>query len=795
MRVAGALMAVLLIAPTAAAQTDGGGADLAVAVAMPSQVAAGDAFSLTLSATNQGNEAVTDPVLSLYLPAEVSAEIVPDGCSTDVGGFAEPVGAPPPKEEPVSPDSPDGGGSAPDMGGAPGYYGGSLICQPPSLGPNETSAFEIGMRRSSARAIYLSAYAWSSAPEVDYEDNYTESFLEADTSRPADIGVALSGPSSPEVGGSFTYALTVTNAGPSTGEGITVVNPLPYGAEVTAATPARDVDVCTTMDYAIVCELAALDAGASTAISLQATRTSAWDVYDYAWVTSYNHDENYENDYAWHQIAPDPSVVSDLSLKLDVPATTPLAGEIFETTLTVRNDGPSGAGDVWANLWLPPELRFVSAAPSETCTAQPAYPYGVPEPAPSAGSPEGDAYYPSPGGLWCSFGALSNGATSSVTLLLERTGAREAWISGWVSTSNADPNYDNNYFDRRLDPDKSHPADVTLSMSGPDNPPVGENFTVTAEVANLGPDVAANVMLVDQLPWGAEFVSASDDSCTYETYFYPPTDGVEQPVWEGLPQLECALGDLDAGASRKIDITMHRTSEYELWNSGWVTTSSYDENWENDYAWMSLGGKGYEGDCTAAGEAEGSDGSDGIVVGDCDVSAGAGADSIAVSPSSAEEDSTVRGGSGPDTIQLDVRVGASSPRRVALLGGAGDDTIDVNVAPGTGTVAIVVDGGAGRDTIRLTIPAGLSGVTVLVRGRGAADRIEWIGSSGPYGKGMTVLAGDGRDVVVGGPADDSIRGGDGRDNLYGGVGRDELFGGRGSDVCRGGPERDTTSGC
>ena len=788
------VLAVVLVGPPAAAQTGEGGADLSVRLELPASVAAGDGFALTLSATNEGNEAVVDPVLSLYLPAEVSVESVPDGCTTEVGGFVEPAGAPPPKEGSVSPDSPDGG-SSPGGGGAPGYYGGSLLCEPSSLEPGGSVSYQVEMLRSSARAIYLSAYAWSSAPETDYDDNYAEAFLEADTSRPADIGVALSGPSSPEVGGSFAYLMTVTNAGPSIGEGITVVNPLPYGAEITAVTPARLEDVCTTVDYAIVCELANLDAGATTSISLEATRTSAWDVYESAWVTSYNHDENYENDYAWHQIPPDPSVVSDLALNLDVPATTPLSGEIFETTLTVRNNGPSGAGDVWANLWLPSELRFVSASPSETCTAEVAYPYGAPEGDSVAGTPEGDAYYPSFGGLWCSFGALANGASASVTLLLERTGAREAWISGWVSTSNADPNYDNNYFDRKLDPDKSHPADVALSMSGPDNPPVGENFTVTAEVSNLGPDVASNVLLIDQLPWGAEFVSASDDACTYETYFYPPTDGVEQPVWEGLPQLECALGDLASGASRKVDITMNRTSEYELWNSGWVTTSSYDENWENDYAWMSLGGKGYEGDCTPAGEAEGSDGSDGIVVGDCDVSAGAGADSVAVSPSSAEEDSTVRGGSGPDTITLDVRVGASSPRRLHLLGGSGDDTIDVNVAPGTGAVELIVDGGAGSDTIRLTIPAGLNDVTVLVRGRGAADRIEWIGSPGPYAQGMTVLAGDGRDVVVGGPADDSLRGGVGRDRLYGGIGRDELFGGRGRDICRGGPERDTTSDC
>ena len=779
-----------LSVPAASAQT-ASGPDLAISVAVPGAPLAGETFTAAISVANEGTEAVTDSILSVFLPAELDLDAVPDGCTTDEGGYAEPVGAPPP-EDPVAPD--EGGGSAAATGAdGRGFYGDYLTCSFARIDPAATMSVDLSVTRRSARAVYASVYVWSPAPETDYEDNYRDLVLQEDTSRPADIGIALTGPATPDVGAPYSYELTVNNAGPSTGEGIRVVVPAPYGATIDSAQPQRATDSCTSSEAGFACDIAALAGGESATVMLGATRTSAWDVYLSAMVTSFNHDTGFDNDYAWHQIAPDPSVVSDLVMKLDAPITTPLSGEVFQLRVAMRNDGPSGAGDVWANVWLPPEVRFVSADPSETCSEQVAYPYGPTDDAAAPG-PEGDAYYPSFGGLWCSFGALAPGEEAQTTLTLERTGARETWISGWASTSNHDPNYDNNYFDLRLDPDKSHPADLAVTMSGPDEPAVDTEFTVAVDITNNGPDVASNVMLYDQLPWGADFVSASE-GCTATTYYYPPYDGVEAPVWEGTPQVECALGSMEAGATRKVEITLRRTTEYELWNSASVTTSSWDSNWENDYAWLSLGGTSYEGDCKG-GDAGGTDGSDTIVAGDCVVEAGEGADSISVTPSSSTEGTTVLGGTGPDSIDVDVRVGASAPRPIDVRAGGGDDTITIALASGTGAAHIVVNAGAGNDTVRLTIPPGLSDVTVRVLGRGGADRIEWISAPGPYPReGMIAFSGGGADIVIGGPGWDNLEGGRGSDRLFGGEGRDVLYGGRGPDVCRGGPARDTTKSC
>jgi uncharacterized repeat protein (TIGR01451 family) len=57
-------------------------------------------------------------------------------------------------------------------------------------------------------------------------------------------------------------------------------------------------------------------------------------------------------------------------------------------------------------------------------------------------------------------------------------------------------------------------ADITVSKAADEAVPRGGNITYNLSVANIGPDAAANVMLVDQLPEHTTFVSASTSQGT-----------------------------------------------------------------------------------------------------------------------------------------------------------------------------------------------------------------------------------------------------------------------------------------
>ena len=188
------------------------------------------------------------------------------------------------------------------------------------------------------------------------------------------IGVAIEGPTAPDVGAAYQYVLKVTNKGPSEARDVSLITSM-NGADFVSASSSDPSDTCTLTyeepnygGYAEVrCELGSLASGDTATITVAVERTSPWEVYNSAYVTTSNLDENYENDYAFHSIAADPSVTSDLSLKLQGPEEVPLVGTTFDMTMTITNGGPSPARAVTVVFDLG-GATLVSATPQHgTC--------------------------------------------------------------------------------------------------------------------------------------------------------------------------------------------------------------------------------------------------------------------------------------------------------------------------------------------------------------------------------------------------------------------------------------------
>ena len=808
-----AVVSLLLLPGVAAAQREpepaGPLADMRVQLQGPVPAPlVGTSFKLVYTVANDGPEAATDASLSQYIPGELAIQSASssDGSECTFGETAGPTTAEPPPPPPSTAPAAEDGSTSGGGYGSPGYYGDAVSCLFGTMSSGSSTVVTLDLRRVGARETYTSAWVGSSLNDPAYENNYVDLQLAADTSEPADVGVTIDSPKSPEVGGNFDYTLTVTNKGPEPARGTTLFNPIGYGLTFVSASPVRDGDSCAVNDYSdpdvatpdyggyseLLCELAALAPGSSASIHVTVTRASAYEIWNSASVQTTNYDPNYENDYAYSVIAADPSVTSDLTIRMNGPGTTPLVGETFSLTATVSNGGPAPSGDTWLSISLASGIDFVSASEGCTYNDYGAWPVAdAPESAPTAG---GDAYYPiGPGSVYCTVGRIDPGSTVGFEITLTRTAAREIWTSGWTYSSNHDPNYDDNYTDVVIAPDTSKPADVSLTMTAPQKPEVGSDFAFTIAATNHGPSPAENVRVENYLPYGVDLrgVTSDDasDSCTFQEDRYDsPPPGSEMPAYFGLRLVTCDLGTLDPGATGTVSVDVTRTSEYEIWNSAWVSTSNYDENYENDYASTIVEGEPYPGACPLAGTAEGTDGSDQIVIGPCYAETAGGADSVEMLPPSAG-DSGANTGAGRDTINVNLTSGSSTQRSIEVNSGPGADLVRISVAPGAGNATIYVAAGRGNDRIEIGSVIAATGLKIVVLGqRGDDDIVASNGStSGSIFSGFTLKGGSGIDLLNGGPGDDLLSGGRNRDRLYGELGDDILRGGPAVDLCRGGP--------
>jgi Bacterial surface protein, Ig-like domain/Domain of unknown function DUF11/HYR domain len=123
-------------------------------------------------------------------------------------------------------------------------------------------------------------------------------------------------------------------------------------------------------------------------------------------------------------------------------------------------------------------------------------------------------------------------------------------------------------------------ADLELSMSGPTAVSAGSGATYTLTLKNNGPDDAANVVLVNPVPFGTTFVSAvKDDSFTCATPG-PNEDGT----------VECTAASLASGAqvvfTLSFSVNADVTDGLFIFNFAKAGTSTNEPNQRNNYDYV-----------------------------------------------------------------------------------------------------------------------------------------------------------------------------------------------------------------
>ena len=350
------------------------------------------------------------------------------------------------------------------------------------------------------------------------------------------------------VGNGLTYAITVTNRGPSRATEVTLTTTLPADVTFASATPVR-FKSCSEEAGTVVCDVGNLSNGGSATVTITvipAPAAGGTTITNTVAVDAVQFDPLGTNNSSIEET----DVISnaDLSLTItDFPDPVSLEDPLTYT-VTVANRGPSHAAGVLLTNILSPDVGFSSAEPSQgSCRRE-------------------------PGRLLCDLEVLDSGASATVKIAV--TPNKVGVITSAASVEAPGPDSDLTNNGASQDTVVAPKADVSVTKTdSPDPVLVGKPVTYTLTVTNRGPSRATDVILTDTLPAEAslERVEASQGSCSSE-----------------VGTVTCSLGALDSGAGATVNIILIPTttegSGIIITNTAQVTADEADPDLTNNSA-------------------------------------------------------------------------------------------------------------------------------------------------------------------------------------------------------------------
>jgi uncharacterized repeat protein (TIGR01451 family) len=359
------------------------------------------------------------------------------------------------------------------------------------------------------------------------------------------------------LGQTTTYTVTVTNAGPSFANNVTMVDTFPLGGTATATFSYQGsltinppaIGTCTepaigATSGTLNCAVPGLANGQSAIITYVMRAESiasgvSGTTYNTATVSATEPETQPANNSTTQ--ATTTRKTADLAITKSAPASaTP--GTTFNYVLLVTNNGPNPSVGAVVTDTLPAGLVFQSASPG--------------------------CVFVSPK-VTCTLGTLVNGASTTLTIGVRVsspfTGTLPIVNTASVATVNeVDPVSPNNSSSASTVLDASV-ADLALVKTAPSVVRPGALLVYTLKLTNNGPSASVGAIVTDPLPPGLTFVSASA-GCTY-----------------GAGTVTCVAGTLASGSSTTFTITTKADSPFmatnPVSNSATVTaTNEVDPN-------------------------------------------------------------------------------------------------------------------------------------------------------------------------------------------------------------------------
>jgi uncharacterized repeat protein (TIGR01451 family) len=239
---------------------------------------------------------------------------------------------------------------------------------------------------------------------------------------------------------------------------------------------------------------------------------------------------------------------ADLQLSATSAPNPATQGARFDYTFTVTNAGPAPTTDVNLSDQLPNGVRLVQAAPSQGVCSQ-AQQY-----------------------IRCALETLDGGRNATVTITVNATQSGTIYNTATVMGREYDAYEGNNSATAVTDvqPGGQWAADTSVTNTvDRATATAGDTLTYTITVTNAGPAVAVGAHLTDQLPDGAQFVSAT------------PTQGSCTP---SSTDVVCELGDLASTAQAQVTVVVRATRPGTAVNVAYVTSRMLDQNTDDNQA-------------------------------------------------------------------------------------------------------------------------------------------------------------------------------------------------------------------
>lgn len=341
-----------------------------------------------------------------------------------------------------------------------------------------------------------------------------------DITRRIDLSTTKTSTGTPIAGESFSFTVSVANAGESDATDVVVVDTLPAGATFIAAESSGGCVLAGA--GSVECTVATLAAGDSadfTVTVLVDPSTASGTALTNSVTASATEFED-PSTTADNTATDSPTTgrSADLAVSKTHDAEPATAGGAIAYTVTVTNRGPSDASGVTITDTLPTGVSFVSGT---GCTET------------------------TPGVIDCNVGPLAAGTSSSVTINgIVGAGTPSGTVltnSASVAGNEPDPIAANNTTSITTQTDRVAELDVFKreALGSPDPVLAGETITWEVEVINRGPSADTNIVIVDDL-------SALPVSGVVTT---SPGCSVVSAV------VTCSIASLAVGASVTVTIT------------------------------------------------------------------------------------------------------------------------------------------------------------------------------------------------------------------------------------------------
>ena len=342
------------------------------------------------------------------------------------------------------------------------------------------------------------------------------------------------------------YTLVTTNNGPSDATGVIVSDPIPAGTTYVSSTTTQGT--VAAANNLLTANLGNLANGAIATITVtvrvNSNRTTG--LIDTATVTG-----NETDTVPGNNSDSEPTAVvtrADLEIVKTDNASPVTAGTPLTYTLLVTNHGPSDAAGVIVSDPLPTGTTFVSATSSQ------------------------GTFSVSNGVVTANVGNVPNNGTATVfiTVLVAPSLTSELSNTATVTGTTPDPDPRNNQSNKRTP--VTPKIDLEIQKSDDADPVIaGQFLTYTMLVLNHGPSNATGVIVLDPLPAGLTFVSATS------------TQGSVNFA-NGILSANVGSMNVDGAATITLKTTVNSSTTGKLSNTASVTGNETDFNLSNNQA-------------------------------------------------------------------------------------------------------------------------------------------------------------------------------------------------------------------